>query len=155
MVYFSPDRQVNIYTHSLPLFKHTMSGEWIPPPPPPPAITTTAIPHIERERERDVGFKWMWTQLVAPNKMAPGVVDLCAGFVVLLPQSQIRRFRHGFFSSAVLDCSSRNCLRVRRLQRQQTADNWRYLCRSSLPTARSEITAPLTEIIEHSPSPCD
>ena len=32
--------------------------------------------------------------------MAPVFVDLCAGLVMLLPR-QIRRFRHGFFSSAV------------------------------------------------------
>ena len=78
-------------------------------PPPPP---TTLIPHIE------VGFKWMWTQLATPNKMAPVFVDLCAGLVVLLPR-QIRRSRHGFFSSAVLDWSLRSCVRVRHLWRQQ------------------------------------
>ena len=66
----------------------------LPPPPPPPP--TTLIPHIE------VGFKWMWTQLATSNKMALVFVDLCAGLVVLLPR-QICRFRHGFFSSAVLD----------------------------------------------------
>ena len=57
---------------------------YLAPPPPP----TTLIPHIE------VGFKWMWTQLATPNKMAPVFVDLCAGLVMLLPR-QIRRFRHG------------------------------------------------------------
>ena len=95
----------------------------VTPPPPPP---TTLIPHIE------VGFKWMWTQLATPNKMAPVFVDLCAGLVVLLPR-QIRRFRPGFFSSAVLDWSLRSCLRVRHLWRQQIADNRRYLRRSFLP----------------------
>ena len=55
------------------------------PTPPPPS---TLIPHIE------VGFKWMWTQLATPNKMAPVFVDLCAGLVVLLPR-QIRCFRPG------------------------------------------------------------
>ena len=103
------------------------------PPPPPP---TTLIPHIE------VGFKWMWTQLATPNKMAPVFVDLCAGLVVLLPR-QIRRFRHGFFSSAVLDWSLRSCLRVRHLWRQQIADNRRYLRRSFLPwtsSLRSQIS---------------
>ena len=102
-------------------------------PPPPP---TTLIPHIE------VGFKWMWTQLATPNKMAPVFVDLCAGFVVLLPR-QIRRFRHGFFSSAVLDWSLRSCLRVRHLWRQQIADNRQYLRRSFLPwtsSLRSQIS---------------
>ena len=73
------------------------SGRLIPvhpfSPPPPP---TTLIPHIE------VGFKWMWTLLATPNKMAPAVVDLCAGAVALLPR-QIRRCRCGFFLSAVLD----------------------------------------------------
>ena len=104
-----------------------------PPPPPPP---TTLIPHIE------VGFKWMWTQLATPNKMAPVFVDLCAGLVVLLPR-QIRRFRHGFFSSAVLDWSLRSCVRVRHLWRQQIADNRRYLRRSFLPwtsSLRSQIS---------------
>ena len=103
------------------------------PPPPPP---TTLIPHIE------VGFKWMWTQLATPNIMAPVFVDLCAGLVVLLPR-QIRRFRHGFFSSAVLDWSLRSCLRVRHLWRQQIADNRRYLLRSFLPwtsSLRSQIS---------------
>ena len=95
-------------------------------PPPPP---TTLIPHIE------VGFKWMWTQLATPNKMAPVFVNLCAGLVVLLPR-QIRRFRHGFFSSAVLDWSLRSCLRVRHLWRHQIADNRRYLRRSFLPEHR-------------------
>ena len=95
-------------------------------PPPPP---TTLIPHIE------VGFKWMWTQLATQNKMAPVFVNLCAGLVVLLPR-QIRRFRHGFFSSAVLDWSLRSCLRVRHLWRQQIADNRRYLRRSFLPEHR-------------------
>ena len=102
--------------------------------PPPP--TTTLIPHIE------VGFKWMWTQLATPNKMAPAFVDLCAGLVVLLPR-QICRFRHGFFSSAVLDWSLRSCLRVRHLWRQQIADNRRYLRRSFLPwtsSLRSQIS---------------
>ena len=105
----------------------------LPPPPPPP---TTLIPHIE------VGFKWMWTQLATPNKMAPVFVDLCAGLVVLLPR-QIRRFRHGFFSSAVLDWSLRSCLRVRHLWRQQIADNRQYLRRSFLPwtsSLRSQIS---------------
>ena len=97
---------------------------WVPPPP------TTLIPHIE------VGFKWMWTQLATPNKMAPVFVDLCAGLVVLLPR-QIGRFRHGFFSSAVLDWSLRGCLRVRHLWRQQIADNRRYLRRSFLPRTSS------------------
>ena len=60
---------------------------WFTAPPPPP---TTLILHIE------VGFKWMWTLLATPNKMAPVVVDLCAGLLVLLPR-QIRRFRCGFF----------------------------------------------------------
>ena len=46
-----------------------------PPPPPPP--TTTTI---------EVGYKWMWSLLATPNKMAPAVVDLCAGFTVLLPR---------------------------------------------------------------------
>ena len=96
----------------------------IPPPP------TTLIPHIE------VGFKWMWTQLATKNKMAPVFVDLCAGLVVLLPR-QIGRFRHGFFSSAVLDWSLRGCLRVRHLWRQQIADNRRYLRRSFLPRTSS------------------
>ena len=95
-------------------------------PPPPP---TKLIPHIE------VGFKWMWTQFATPNKMAPVFVDLCAGLVVLLPR-QIRRFRHGFFLSAVLDWSLRSCLRVRHLWRQQIADNRRYLRRSFLPEHR-------------------
>ena len=102
--------------------------------PPPPR--TTLIPHIE------VGFKWMWTQLATPNKMAPVFVDLCAGLVVLLPR-QIRRFRHGFFSSAVLDWSLRSCVRVRHLWRQQIADNRRYLRRSFLPwtsSLRSQIS---------------
>ena len=101
--------------------------------PPPP---TTLIPHIE------VGFKWMWTQLATPNKMAPVFVDLCAGLVVLLPR-QNRRFRHGFFSSAVLDWSLRSCVRVRHLWRQQIADNRRYLRRSFLPwtsSLRSQIS---------------
>ena len=97
------------------------------PPPPPP---TTLIPHIE------VGFKWMWTQLATPNKMAPVFVDFCAGLVVLLPR-QICRFRHGFFSSAALDWSLRSCLRVRHLWRQQIADNRRYLRRSFLPWTSS------------------
>ena len=65
-------------------------------PPPPHTHTATSIPHIE------VGFQWMWTILATPNKMAPVFVDLFAGLGVLLPR-QIRRFRHGFFSSAVLD----------------------------------------------------
>ena len=102
-------------------------------PPPPP---TTLIPHIE------VGFKWMWTQLATPNKMAPVFVDLCAGLVVLLPR-QIRRFRHGVFSSAVLDWSLRSCLRVRHLWRQQIADNRQCLRRSFLPwtsSLRSQIS---------------
>ena len=102
--------------------------------PPPPS--TTLIPHIE------VGFKWMWTQLATPNKMAPVFVDLCAGLVVLLPR-QIRRFRHGFFLSAVLDWSLRSCLRIRHLLRQQIADNRRYLRRSFLPwtsSLRSQIS---------------
>ena len=67
--------------------------------------------------------------------MAPVFVDLCAGLVMLLPR-QIRRFRHGFFSSAVLDWSLRSCLRVRHLWRQQIADNRRYLRRSFLPEHR-------------------
>ena len=106
-------------------------GKLATPPPP-----TTLIPHIE------VGFKWMWTQLVTPNKMAPIFVDLCAGLVVLLPR-QIRRFHHGFFSSAVLDWSLRSCLRVRHLWRQQIADNRRYLRRSFLlwtSSLRSQIS---------------
>ena len=78
----------------------------------------------------------MWTQLATPNKMAPVFVDLCAGLVVLLPR-QIRRFRHGFFSSAVLDWSLRSCLRVRHLWRQQIADNRRYLRQSFLPRTSS------------------
>ena len=84
----------------------------------------------------------MWTQLGTPNKMAPVFVDLCAGLVVLLPR-QIRRFRHGFFLSAVLDRSLRSCLRVRHLWRQQIADNRRYLRRSFLPwtsSLRSQIS---------------
>ena len=104
-----------------------------PPPPPPspnPKPQTTLIPHIE------VGFKWMWTQLATPNKMAPVFVDLCAGLVVLLPR-QIGRFRRGFYSSAVLDWSLRGCLRVRHLWRQQIADNRRYLRRSFLPRTSS------------------
>ena len=56
--------------------------------------------------------------------------------VVLLPR-QIRRFRHGFFSSAVGDWSLRSCLRVRHLWRQQIADNRRYLRRSFLPWTSS------------------
>ena len=107
--------------------KHSRKRLISHPPPPPP---TTLIPHIE------VGFKWMWTQLATPNKMAPVFVDLCAGLVVLLPH-QIRRFRHGFFSSAVLDWSLRSCLRVRHLWRQQIADNWQYLHRSFLPWTSS------------------
>ena len=109
-----------------------IGGSQCAPPPPP----TTLIPHIE------VGFKWMWTQLATPNKMAPVFVDLCAGLVVLLPR-QIRRFRHGFFSSAVLDWSLRSCLRVRHHWRQQIADNRRYLRRSFLPwtsSIRSQIS---------------
>ena len=106
---------------------HVQSVSLAYPPPPPP---TTLIPHIE------VGFKWMWTQLATPNKMAPVFVDLCAGLVMLLPR-QIRRFRHGFFSSAVLDWSLRSCLRVRHLWRQQIADNRRYLRRSFLPSTSS------------------
>ena len=107
-----------------------------PPPPLPPPPLTKLIPHIE------VGFKWMWTQLATPNKMAPVFVDLCAGLVVLLPR-QIRRFRHGFFLSAVLDWSLRSCLRVRHLWRQQIADNRRYLRWSFLPwtsSLRSQIS---------------
>ena len=117
----------------------------VEPPPPPPPTTTTTTPHIEVSSECEaywhlqikiphikVGFKWMWTLLATPNKMAPAVVDLCAGLVVLLPR-QIRRFRRGFFSSAVLDSSPKSCLRVRHLQRQQTGDNRRYLHRSFLP----------------------
>ena len=114
-------------------FSFAITRMVLPPPPPPP---TTLIPHIE------VGFKWMWTQLATPNKMAPVFVDLCAGLVVLLPR-QIRRFRHGFFSSAVLDWSLRSCVRVRHLWRQQIADNRRYLRRSFLPwtsSLRSQIS---------------
>ena len=117
----------------VPKLKTLLGTQWVNIPPPPP---TTLIPHIE------VGFKWMWTQSVTPNKMAPVFVDLCAGLVVLLPR-QIRRFCHGFFSSAVLDWSLRSCLRARHLWRQQIADNRRYLRRSFLPwtsSLRSQIS---------------
>ena len=93
---------------------------------------TTLIPHIDRsvssECEPYAG--------ATPKKMAPAVVDLCAGLAVLLPR-QIRRFRCGFFSSAVPDWSLRSCLRVRHLRRQQIADNQRYLRRSFLPWTSS------------------
>ena len=79
---------------------------------------------------------FMWTLSATPNKMAPAVVDLCAGLVVPLPL-QIRRFFHGFFSTAVLDWSLRCCPRVSRLRRQQAADNGRYRCRSFLPQTSS------------------
>ena len=84
----------------------------------------------------------MWTQLATPNKMAPVFVDLCAGLVMLLPR-QIRRFRHGFFSSAVLDWSLRSCLRVRHLWRQQIADNRRYL-RQIFPTWTSSLRSQIS-----------
>ena len=102
----------------------------------PPSPRTTLIPNIE------VGFKWMRIQLATPNKMAPVFVDFCDGLVVFLPR-QIRRFRHGFFSSAVLDWSLRSCLCVRHLWRQQIADNRRYLRRHFLPwtsSLRSQIS---------------
>ena len=107
-----------------------------PQPPPPPPPPTTSIPHIE------VGFKWMWTLLVTPNKMAPVVVDLCAGLVVLLP-CQIRRFRCEFFSSAVLQLKLEELSSRRHLRRQQLADNRRYLHRYFVPwtsSLRSQIS---------------
>ena len=75
------------------------------------------------------------TRMATPNSMAP-IVDLCAGFV-MVHSRQIRRFHRGFFSSVVLDWSLMSCLHMRRLQRQQKADSWRYLCRSSVPWSSS------------------
>ena len=82
----------------------------LPPPPPPPPPTT--------KPQMEVGFKWMWTLLATPNKMAPAVVDLCAGIVVL-PLRQSCHPHYGFFSSAVVDQSLRSCLYTRRLRRLQ------------------------------------
>ena len=120
-----------IMHYSFRLFGHSTT------PPPPQKKKKTLKPNIE------VGFKWMWTLLATQIECrAAAVVDLCAGLVVLLPR-QIRRCRHGFFSSAVLDWSFRSCVSVRHLRMQQIADNWRYLRRSfrpRTPSLRSQIS---------------
>ena len=77
-IYWQPSCTEVTCLHFLILHEIITRSKNMHPPPPPP---TTLIPHIE------VGFKWMWTQLATPNKMAPVFVDLCAGLVVLSSSS--------------------------------------------------------------------